>query len=687
MTGDRTPDLPWSGERPNNHALRPHIYVRQRSKTGGWYTHAVEQDPNQQCVTASPARLEAVSGPLEGRTFQLTDDELSIGREPCNQISLLDSLVSRRHCLIRRDGAGFLIRDLDSRNSTFVNNLPVKERLLADGDQIRVGKSILVFQGLRQEGSHGSAAVHLDSAATPGGPTMILRKQDAIYLHPSQLRPTERTVRDLKVLLNFGKSLNLVHGLAPLQQKVLEAVLEISSADRAAILLTEEGTEGFTSVVGWDRQLGPNQPIQVSQTILNQVIEENLAVLCNDVPSDETFREAESLLSPQVRSVLAVPLEVQDKRLGALYLDASLQDASFDSDLLQLVTALGNVAALAIDNARHLERLGEENRRLQEELNIQHSMVGESQRMRAVYQFVSRVAGRESTVLIQGESGTGKELVARAIHSNSSRADRPFVAINCAAIVDTLLESELFGHEKGAFTGAVAQKKGKLETAEGGTVFLDEVGELAAPLQAKLLRVLQEREFERVGGTRPIKLDVRLIAATNVDLNESSRTGKFRQDLYYRLNVVSIEMPPLRERLEDIPLLAAYFTARYSEKVNRRVAGISPKARACLLRYPWPGNVRELENAIERALVLGSTELILPEDLPESILEETASSGEPVTALHDGIREAKKKIIEQAIEQANGNYTEAAGILGVHPNHLFRLIRTLKLTPKRQRRA
>ena len=250
-----------------------------------------------------------------------------------------------------------------------------------------------------------------------------------------------------------------------------------------------------------------------------------------------------------------------------------------------------------------------------------------------------------------------------------------------------MLESELFGHEKGAFTGAVGQKKGKLESAEGGTVFLDEVGELAAPLQAKLLRVLQEREFERVGGTRPIKLDIRLITATNVDLNEASRAGKFRQDLYYRLNVVSIVIPPLRERTEDIPLLAAYFTARYSEKIKRRVAGISPKARACLLRYPWPGNVRELENAIERAVVLGSTELILPEDLPDSILEETASTGEPVTALHDGIREAKIKLIEQAIEQADGNYTEAAGILGVHPNHLFRLIRTLNLTPKRQRRA
>jgi Nif-specific regulatory protein len=650
----------------------------------------VSHDLDPEGVSSSPARLEVVAGPLEGRTFPLAEDEVSIGREPCNQISLLDSLVSRRHCVIRRKGEEFQLEDLDSRNNTFVNNVPVKERLLVDGDQIRIGKSILVFQGLSQEPAGVNASVELDSVPTPGGATVVLRKQDAIYLQPARLHAlgaSERTVRDLNVLLNFSTSLNSVHGLAALQQKALEAVLEISPADRAAILLREEGAEGFTSVIGWDRRLGPNQPIQVSQTILNQVMEENLAVLCNDVPGDETFREAESLLAPRVRAVLAVPLEVQDKILGALYLDTSSKGAAFDTALLQLVTALGNVAALAIENASHLERLGDENRRLHQELNIQHSMVGESPPMREVYQFVSRVAARESTVLIQGESGTGKELVARAIHSNSARADWPFVAINCAAIVDTLLESELFGHEKGAFTGAVGQKKGKLEMAEGGTVFLDEIGELAAPLQAKLLRVLQEREFERVGGQRPIKLDIRLITATNVDLNEASRNGKFRQDLFYRLNVVAIEIPPLRKRAEDIPLLAAYFAARYSEKVKRRVAGISPKARACLLRYSWPGNVRELENAIERAVVLGSTELLLPEDLPDSILEETASSGEPGSALHDGIREAKKKLIEQAIEQANGNYTEAAGILGVHPNHLFRLIRTLNLTPKRQRRA
>ncbi|MGA8343922.1 MAG: sigma 54-interacting transcriptional regulator [Candidatus Sulfotelmatobacter sp.] len=641
-------------------------------------------------ASTNGARLEAVSGPLKGKLFLLTRDEVSIGRDPSNEISLLDSLVSRRHCVIRREGNAFRLQDLESRNNTFVSGVPVRERILVHGDQIRVGDSVLIFQGPSSESIPGHASLQLDATPVPGAATVILRKEDALYLQPSRpdgLPATAKTVRDLNVLLDFSRTVNSVRGLAPLQEKVLEAVLAIVPADQAAILLTEDGASGFSSIVGRDRRLGPNQLIHASQTILNRVLEENLAVLSSDVQSDDAYRDAESLLQRRVHSVLAVPLEVQGKVLGVMYLDASSPGARFDSDVLQLVTTLGNITALAIENARHLERLGGENRRLHEELNIHHSMIGESKAMHEVYEFVSRVAGRDSTVLISGESGTGKELVARAVHMNSGRADKPFVAINCAAITETLLESELFGHERGAFTGAVSQKKGKLEVAEGGTVFLDEIGELAVPMQAKLLRVLQEREFERVGGTRPIKLDVRLIAATNRDLKEASRTGAFRPDLYYRLNVVSFLMPALRERREDIPMLAAFFATQYGEKVKRRVAGISPEARACLTRYDWPGNVRELENAIERAVVLGSTELILVDDLPDSILEETAASGEPVSALHDGIREAKKVLIERAIEQANGNYTEAARILGVHPNHLFRLIRTLNLKPKRQRQG
>jgi transcriptional regulator with GAF, ATPase, and Fis domain len=647
--------------------------------------------PGEEAVAATSwARLEVVSGPLKGKLFPLTGDEVSIGRDPSNEISLLDSLVSRRHCVIHKEVNAFRLQDLDSRNNTFVSGVPVKERVLVHGDQIRVGNSLLIFQGPSNESIPGNASLQLDATPVPGAATVILRKEDALYLQasrPGGLPATAKTVRDLNVLLDFSRTVNSVRGLDALQEKVLEAVLAIVPADQAAILLTENGVAGFSSIVGRERRLGPNQPIHASQTILNRVLEENLAVLSSDVQSDDAYSEVESLIERRVHSVVAVPLEVQDKVLGVMYLDASSPGARFDSDLLQLVTTLGNITALAIENGRHLERLGGENRRLYEELNIHHSMIGESKAMHEVYSFVSRVAGRDSTVLISGESGTGKELIARAVHMNSGRVHKPFVAINCAAITETLLESELFGHERGAFTGAVSQKKGKLEVAEGGTVFLDEIGELAVPMQAKLLRVLQEREFERVGGTRPIKLDVRLIAATNRDLKEACSTGAFRPDLYYRLNVVSLHMPALRERREDIPMLAAFFATQYGEKVKRRVAGISMEARTCLMRYDWPGNVRELANAIERAVVLGSTELILADDLPDSILEETAATGEPVSALHDGIREAKMVLIERAIEQANGNHTKAAKMLGVHPNHLFRLIRTLNLKPKRQRQG
>src|SRR5471030_1398128 len=291
---------------------------------------------------------------------------------------------------------------------------------------------------------------------------------------------------------------------------------------------------------------------------------------------------------------------------------------------------------------------------------------------------VARLAPQDTSVLILGESGTGKELVARALHRKSPRAAKPFAAINCAALTETLLESELFGHVKGAFTGAVAAKKGKLEAAEGGTVFLDEIGELAPSLQAKLLRVLQQREFEHVGGTRTLKLDVRMVAATNRDLQAEVRAGSFREDLYHRLNVVTLRVPPLRDRPGDIPALARYFLDRAAARCHRRVGAISPEAERYLTNYSWPGNIRELENAIERAVVLGTSDLILPEDLPETILEKAAPAGAPAEAFHDAVRESKKQLIIGAMEQASGNYTEAAR-LNIHPNSLRRLIRSLNL--------
>jgi Nif-specific regulatory protein len=342
-----------------------------------------------------------------------------------------------------------------------------------------------------------------------------------------------------------------------------------------------------------------------------------------------------------------------------------------------LLAAIAEIASLALENAFQVEWLEGEIRSLESGQDLASSLIGRSAGMAELRDRIARIAPANSTVLITGESGTGKELVARALHRHSPRAAKPFVAINCAALSETLLESELFGHEKGAFTGAVAQKRGRLEIAEGGSVFLDEIGEMPIALQAKLLRVLQQREFERVGGTRSIPLDIRVIAATNRDLAEAIRQAQFRSDLFYRLNVVSIRMPSLRDRPDDILLLAMQFAGRIGERCGRRISGISPDARALLRSYSWPGNVRELENAIEHAVVLGSTDLILAADLPDSLHDNLSdpAPGSP-GMLHDAIHAAKKAVVQRALEQANQDHGKAAQLLGVHPNYLYRLIKT-----------
>ena len=311
--------------------------------------------------------------------------------------------------------------------------------------------------------------------------------------------------------------------------------------------------------------------------------------------------------------------------IGCIYVDSNSAGNRLHEEHLQLVTAIAGISAVALENARRLQWLEQENERLTVEVSQERSLVGEGAQMKEIYQFLKRVAPTDSTVLIEGESGTGKELAARALHRNSPRADKPFVAINCAAIPETLLESDLFGHERGAFTGAAGLKKGRLEVADSGVVFLDEIGELAPALQVKMLRVLQEREFERVGGTHPIKVDIRLIAATNCNLEQAVRDGAFRKDLYYRLAVLKVTMPTLRERREDIPMLARHFVQKHAKRCKVKPRPISREALSCLVNYDWPGNVRELEHAIERALVLGSSDMILPEDLPESLLERTAA--------------------------------------------------------------
>ncbi len=626
------------------------------------------------------ARLVAVGGPLKGSVFGLHQDPLAIGREPSNQICLDDSSALPLHCRIAIDGERCSIRDLDSLTGTFVNGVPVKDRLLAHGDRIAVGSSVFLFLVEAGEAPKPSP-VQLDEDAFLSASATELRREDLFYLHPevlAALPPSERLARDLNTLLKISAAIGSIRSAESLQWQLLGMLFDVVPAERGAILLVGDDLEEFTSASTWDRASGPQHPVHVSRQLAQHVLRERVGVLSNEGLKSEKF-DAAGAADRSVRSLVCVPLVAPEKVLGLIYLDTRNPATPFTRDHLQLVTAIAGIAAMAIENARQVERLGSENRRLRAEVSLQHDMVGESARMGEVYQFIARVAPTPSTVLICGESGTGKELVARAIHQNSPRADQPFVAINCAAITETLLESELFGHERGAFTGAVAQKKGQLEVADGGTVFLDEIAELSPALQAKLLRVLQERDCLRVGGTRPVRLDIRVIAATNQDLPTAVREGRFRQDLYYRLNVVCLTMPPLRDRREDIPLLASYFAAKYGERCKRCVQGVSSEARACLARYDWPGNVRELENAIERAVVLGSSEFILPEDLPEIFLETGSAAGDSATGYYEAVRKLKKQLILNAVEQAGGNFTEAAKLLGVHPNYLHRLIRNLDL--------
>jgi transcriptional regulator with GAF, ATPase, and Fis domain len=630
----------------------------------------------------SNPRLVAIAGPLRDSVFALPDSDLSLGRDASNGLPISDPSVSRRHCLIRRDEASFKVRDLDSRNGTLVNGEPVKDHWLHHLDEIAVGDSVFRFliEDDPEKGSGASRAVEFDDAGATHAAAEI-RPEDVLYLQPdkilSELPATSRLARNLSALLKISRVVHSIRDLDELQAQVLDLIFEVAPAERGAILL--DGTSGaFNSVFGRNRDARNEKPVRVSGTIARRVLEQGLAILGSDVPGTG-LATVESLIALQVRSLLCVPLSIYQRTIGCIYLDTINVADRFNEDHLQLVTAIAGISAVALENARRLHWLEQENQRLTTEITLDRTLVGESPRMKDVFQFLARVAPTDATVLIGGESGTGKELAARAVHRKSPRASKPFVAINCAAIPENLLESELFGYERGAFTGAVAQKKGRLEMADGGVLFLDEIGELAPALQVKLLRVLQEREFDRVGGNRPIHVDIRLIAATNRDLAEASRKGEFRQDLYFRLNVVSLTMPPLREHKEDIPMLVSFLVEKHCNKCGAKPKPLSRQALACLQNYDWPGNVRELENVIERALVLGTSEDILPEDLPENLLERDPAPGVGEAKYHGAVKELKKRLIQNALEEARGSITEAAKALGVHPNYLHRLIRNLDL--------
>jgi transcriptional regulator with GAF, ATPase, and Fis domain len=630
-------------------------------------------------------RLISLSGPLAGQTFALGAEPFTAGRDRSSSLHLRDLAVSRRHCVIEQLEGRLVLRDLDSRHGTFVNGVPVHERVLEDGDLIALGASLFLVQTRDGEAGAGpgKGSVVFDDLPWVAESTIHLAADASPYL--PEAAPDARAAHDLQALLRIANSLHALRASEPLALRLLELALETIPAERAALVLLDPKTGELVSSFALDAR-GPAEPFPVSRTLIERVVGERSAVLSNDVLQSGGWEGVESVLGARLQSLLAAPLTGPEGTLGILYLDTRELGVHFDERHLELAAATAGIAGAALTNVRRLEALEEENRRIEAALDT--GMVGESPRIKEVQRLLARVAKTDSTVLLRGESGTGKEVAARAVHRGSPRAGKPFVAINCATLSETLLESELFGHERGAFTGAVAQKIGRIEAAEGGTLFLDEVGEIPPALQAKLLRVLQEREFERVGSTRPRKADVRVIAATNRDLEKGIREGTFREDLFYRLNVIAVTLPPLRERREDVPLLASHFAALFSRKLGRPAMGFTPEARSCLLRYGWPGNVRELANAIERAVVLGEGELIRPEDLPETLLESASAADRaaPLGKYHDTVNDFKKRLILDAIEQAGGNVTRAAEILDLNPTYLHRLIRNFEIKapyPKR----
>jgi len=437
---------------------------------------------------------------------------------------------------------------------------------------------------------------------------------------------------------------------------------------------------------------------RVSGVLASTVMREGEAVMARNVMGDSTLGSRDSAGEIYTTSVICAPIRRGDQVFGVLHLYSTDESLVPDPDDLEYTLAVADTVAVALENlvrrqelADNLSQVRTENLQLRERLGVQSEIIGSSREIKTVTEQIGRAADTHATVLIRGESGTGKELVARAVHYNSPRKDNVFVCLNCAALSETLLASELFGHEKGAFTGATERKIGKFEAAHKGTLMLDEIGEMSPNLQAKFLRVLEGHPFERVGGSKPVTVDVRVIAATNRDLEKDVAEGQFRRDLYFRLRVVEIVVPPLRHRPADIVTLADYFLQRFIEETGRRIRGFTPEAIERLTRYRWPGNVRELKNVIERAVVLCRAEEIGPDDLLLSKLATAGDTSEAeIDAMHHveggdnfdpcSLSDIEKQHILATLEHTGWNKSRAASILGIERSTLDRKIRRYELT-------
>ena len=473
-----------------------------------------------------------------------------------------------------------------------------------------------------------------------------------------------RSSEYLPLLVESSAIINSTLDLNNVLECILRSAIKVTDSEGSSIIMLDEitGSLFFKCSIGKKNIAAMNIKIDKDKdSIAGWVVRKAKPVIINDAYTDTRFfRGVDQVSGLKTKNLMGAPLRVGKKIIGVIEVVNRKSKDNYDEEDLNLLWVFANLATAAIENARLYEALKLENEGLRQEFIIENPIIGSSAGIKNVLELVEKVAPGKSTVLLRGETGTGKEIIAERIHNLSPRRDKPLIKVNCAAIPETLLESELFGHERGAFTGAIARKLGKFELAHKGTIFLDEIGDLSLTLQVKLLRVLQGKEFERVGGTQTIKVDIRLISATNKNLENDVTQGKFREDLFYRLNVIPIYIPPLRERKEDISPLANYFLKKYASEMGKEIKGFSKEAMAFLMDYNWTGNIRELENVIERIAVISNNKIMMPDDLPKEIKS-------PVVSIDtkESLWDIEKELIIKALNETSWNKTRAAKKLGI----------------------
>jgi Nif-specific regulatory protein len=509
----------------------------------------------------------------------------------------------------------------------------------------------------------------------------------------------KREVQELLLLFEISQTLDRDMDLRDVVGPVLEAIAKNMGMLRGILTLLnrESGEILIEAAHGLSESQMERGRYRPGEGVIGKVVRTGRPAVVPHISDEPLFLDrtgARKGLEKKDISFICVPIKLEDEVIGTLSADRLFEEGVSFAEDVRLLSIIASMIAQAVRLRRSAQeeqsRLLEENERLQSQLQERFrpsNIVGNSKGMQTVYDLIAQVSRSDTTVLIRGESGTGKELVAHAIHFNSLRSSKPFIKVNCGALPESVVESELFGHEKGAFTGAIATRKGRFELAHGGSIFLDEIGDLSPTTQIKLLRVLQEREFERVGGTATLKTDVRVIAATNRDLEELISDGIFRQDLYYRLDVFPIHVPPLRDRKTDIPLLADFFVEKYSKVNHKNIRRVATPAIDMLMTYHWPGNVRELENCIERAVLLSSNHVIHSHHLPPTLQTAEASGTMPSGTLERMLDNIERDLIIDALKAARGNKAKAARALGISERIMGLRVRKHGIDPRRFRTA